>query len=563
LIKINNLTFHYSDTDKPALRNINLEIQDGEFVLITGPSGGGKSSLCRCLNGLIPHFYGGEITGKVEVENLDVVEHSTRELATKVGMVFQDPENQLVAMDVDREIAFGLENLGFPRELMVKRIEEALDTVGIAGLRHRAITELSGGEKQRVAIASVLALYPNILVLDEPTSELDPKGAEEVLNVIERLNDELGITVILVEHRLDRVVQHIDRMVVLDDGVIMADGVSRAIISDSKVVRSGVGMPPVIKLIQGLKEKGIKIDNTPLTVKEGRAALAKVFQRRVIARHFPSRRCKAQSAEAIPAQPLIEVKGLWHAYPNGFVALKNINLKVCEGEFVAVMGRNGSGKTTLVKHFNGLLKPTKGSVLVNGINTGETTISKLAKKVGYVFQNPNDHLFADTVEEEIAFTLRNLGFSTTEMKSLIDQVLERFGLMPYRHRYPRSISGGEKQRVALASILVAQPKIIILDEPTRGMEYKLKAELMRFLDEYRKDGKAVILVTQDVETVAEYGDRVIMLSEGKIIVDGSKREVLSQALLFSPQINRLAQSLKSHGVPSDILTADEALTALT
>ncbi len=564
MIKINNLTFHYSDTAKPALRNISLEIQDGEFVLITGPSGGGKSSLCRCLNGLIPHFYGGEISGKVEVESLDVMEHPTMELATKVGMVFQDPENQLVSTDVDREIAFGLENLGFPRELMAKRVEEALDTVGIAGLRHRTITELSGGEKQRVAIASVIALYPNILVLDEPTSELDPKGAEEVLNVVERLNDELGITVILVEHRLDRVVQHVDRILVLDDGMIMADGVPRSILSDSRVALSGVGMPPVIKLTQGLKQRGIRIDNTPLTVKEGRTALAKTLQPHTFLTLNEVKR-KNLSPQPINntkrdySQPLIDVKGLWHAYPNDFVALKNISVKVCEGEFIAVMGRNASGKTTLVKHFNGLLKPTKGSVLVNGIDTRETTIAELAKKVGYVFQNPNEHLFADTVEEEIAFTLRNLGFSNKEMGLMIDQVLERFKLTQYRHRYPRSLSGGEKQRVALASILVARPKIIILDEPTRGMEYKLKVELLSFLDEYRKEGKAVILVTQDVETVAEYGDRVILLSEGGVVVDGNKREVLSQALLFSPQINRLAQSLKSYGIPGDVLTANEAL----
>jgi ABC-type cobalt transport system, ATPase component len=418
LIKINNLTFQYSDTAKPALRNISLEIQDGEFVLITGPSGGGKSSLCRCLNGLIPHFYGGELTGKVEVESLDVMEHPTMELATKVGMVFQDPENQLVSTDVDREIAFGLENLGFPRELMAKRVEEALDTVGIAGLRHRATTELSGGEKQRVAIASVIALYPNILVLDEPTSELDPKGAEEVLNVVERLNDELGITVILVEHRLDRVVQHVDRMVVLDDGMIMADGVPRSILSDSRVALSGVGMPPVIKFTQGLKQRGIRIDNTPLTVKEGRTALAKTLQHHTIARNSPYCHSEAQSAEAIPkdsrtrllrfpfatlrasahrndqgirneiAQSLIDVKGLWHAYPNGFVALKNINVKVCEGEFIAVMGRNASGKTTLVKHFNGLLKPTKGSVRVDDIDTRETTYSRASQESRLCFPEP-------------------------------------------------------------------------------------------------------------------------------------------------------------------------------
>jgi len=556
------------------LRDINLEIQDGEFVLITGPSGGGKSSFCRCLNGLIPHFYGGEITGKVEVDGLDTMKHSTKEMATEVGMVFQDPENQLVAMDVEREVAFGLENLAFPFELMAKRMEEALDTVGIASLRHRTVNELSGGEKQRVAIASVLALYPNILVLDEPTSELDPKGAEEVLNVVERLNDELGVTVILVEHRLDRVTQHVDRMLVLDNGMIVSDGTPQSVLIDDKVSQSGIGIPPIIKLVQGLKDKGIGIDNIPLTVKEGRAALAKVMplQAKQGNLNLPERKVITSEAKQSPrpfatlrasAQPMVEVKGLYHVYPGDLVALRNISLKICEGEFVAIMGRNASGKTTLVKHFNGLLKPTKGDVTVDGVNTKGTTIADLAKKVGYVFQNPNDHLFADSVEQEIAFTLKNLGFKSEGMESMIDQVLERFDLTQYRHRYPRSLSGGEKQRVAFASILVAQPKIIILDEPTRGMEYRLKVELMRFLDEYRENGNAVILVTQDVETVAEYGDRVILLSEGRTVVDGSKREVLSRALLFSPQINRLAQSLNHYGVPSDVLTADEALGIMT
>jgi len=588
LISMKTLTFYYSGSDKPSLRDINLEIHDGEFVLLTGPSGGGKSSLCRCLNGLIPHFYGGKITGKVEVNGLDVTKHSTKELATMVGMVFQDPENQLVAVDVDSELAFGLENLAFAKEVIARRIEEALDTVGIVSLRHRATSELSGGEKQRVAIASVLALYPDILVLDEPTSELDPKGAEDVLNVVERLNDELGITVILVEHRLDRVVAHSDRVIVLENGMITADGGPRSILSDGRVSQSGVGIPPIIKLAQAVKSKGNLIDNTPLTVKEGRIVLAKTLRHSKpfaswhsehpslssraegVAIPRPFAIAQGDNKESVIAsetkqshlKPLIEVKKLWHAYPDGFVALKGINLKVCPGEFVAIMGRNASGKTTLVKHFNGLLKPTKGDVILDAINTKEATVAELSRKVGYVFQNPNDHLFCNTVEEELAFTLNNLEIKGEEAESLIDQTLERFDLMQYRYQYPRFLSGGEKQRVALASILVAQPQVIVLDEPTRGMEYRLKAELMRFLDKYRIDDRAVILVTQDVEIAAEFSDRVVLLSEGKIVVDGPKREVLSRALLFSPQMNRLAQALKSYGVPDNILTAEEMIEAL-
>jgi len=370
--------------------------------------------------------------------------------------------------------------------------------------------------------------------------------------------------------------------------MITADGDPRSILGDGRISQSGVGIPPIIKLAQVVKSKGNLIDNTPLTVKEGRIVLAKALRHseRFASRHseHPSLSLRAEGV-AIPRpfaiaqgdnkesviasetkqshlKPLIEVKKLWHVYPDGFVAVKDINLKVCPGEFVAIMGRNASGKTTLVKHFNGLLKPTKGDVILDDINTREATVAELSRKVGYVFQNPNDHLFCDTVEEELAFTLNNLGVKGEEAESLIDQTLERFDLMQYRYQYPRFLSGGEKQRVALASILVAQPRIIILDEPTRGMEYRLKAELMKFLDQYRREGRAVILVTQDVEIAAEFSDRVVLLSEGKIVVDGPKREVLSRALLFSPQINRLAQALKSYGVPDDILTAEEMIEAL-
>jgi len=560
LIKIQNLSFRYSGTQKPALRGINLEVGDGEFVLLTGPSGGGKSTLCRCLNGLVPHFYGGEISGKVEVEGLDVLTSSTRQLATRVGMVFQDPENQTVATDVEREIAFGLENLAFPRELMARRIEEALDSVGIAHLRCQPVNELSGGERQKVAIAAVLALHPSILVLDEPTSELDPRGAEEILNLVKRLNDELGLTILLVEHRLDRVVQHVDRVIVLKDGEILSDGSPREVLSE--LAQGEIGLPPIVRLARGLKARGITFADTPLTVREGRACLSEVLQERKLSPPRPPRyNLEPRSSPKLGA-PLIEVKKLHFAYEGEVTVLEDINLQIFEGEFVALMGRNGSGKTTLVKHFNGLLKPTRGEVIVDGLNTRETSVATLARKVGYVFQDPNVHLLAESVEEEIAFTLKNLGFKGEERQRQIEEVLERFDLTRYRSQYPRSLSGGEKQRVAIASILAARPKIVILDEPTRGMDYKIKSELMEFLDEYRRDGRAVILVTQDVELAAEHADRVILLNEGRIVAEGNKREVLSGALLFSPQINRLAQSLRNQGFPQDILTADEVLGLL-
>jgi len=554
LIRIRDLTFHYGDASKPALQDVNLEVEDGEFVLVTGPSGCGKSSLCRCLNGLIPHFYGGKIAGGLEVQGLDVMKHTTKELATRVGMVFQDPENQLVAMDVEREIAFGLENLAFPKGVIAKRMEESLDTLGISGLRYRQVHELSDGEKQKVIIASVLALHPDVLVLDEPTSELDPKSAEEVLSVVQRLNDELGITVILVEHRLDRVVHLVDRMIVLDEGRIVADGNPRAVLSNCDIASLGAGVPPIVRIVQRLRGNGVNVDGIPLTVKEGRSMLKEVFRE--------AGGSELSQVESAHGKPVIEIDKLWHTYPEGPTALKNVSLRICQGEFVAIMGRNASGKTTLVKHINGLLKPTKGKVRVTGIDTQRATIAELARKVGFIFQNPNDHIFADTVEEEIVYILKNLGFDGAEIAVRVDETLEMFGLKEYRKQYPRSLSGGERQRVAVASVLVARPEVLILDEPTRGMEYRLKSELMRFLDGYSEKGNTVVLVTHDVETVAEYADRVILLSEGRVVVDGNKRDVLSRALFFSPQINRLVQAFERYGIPNNILTVDEALDIL-
>jgi energy-coupling factor transport system ATP-binding protein len=374
------------------------------------------------------------------VEGYVTINYSIAKLATRVGLVFQDPENQLVTTDVEREIAFGLENLGLPRTEISKRLEKALDTVGIASLRYRSLHELSGGEKQKVAIASVLALKPQIMVLDEPTSELDPQGAEDVLDIISRLNDELGLSVILVEHRLDRVVHLVDRLIVLDQGRIIADGQPAKIMRSQyeKLDKIGFGFPPLITLTQKLIKAGHQVNGLPLTVKEERTVLEAFFR----AVKKPSSRINKKPS-GIPA---IEVEKLWFAYQKEPMVLKGIDLRLCQGEFIAVMGRNASGKTTLVKHFNGLLKPGKVKVLVNGQDIKKLTVAELARQVGYVFQNPNDHLFADTVEEEIAFTLKSLGFENIATR--VNNTLRQFNLTHYKKQYPRFLIGGG-QRVAL------------------------------------------------------------------------------------------------------------------
>lgn len=555
MIKLENVTFYYNDAKEPALNDISFKIRDGEFVLITGPSGGGKSTLCRLFNGLIPHFYGGKIAGRIEVQDLDVLAHPPSELALKTGMVFQDPENQIVSTDVEREIAFGLENLGYPADMIARRLEDALDTIGISGLRHRPMGELSGGEKQKVVIAAVLALHPEVLVLDEPTSELDPQSAEEVLSVVHRLNDELGITVLLVEHRLDRVLHHTDRIIVIDKGKIIADGPPRDVFNAhyDRLVEIGTGIPPVIRLARELAGHGNGHVNVPLTVKEGRIMLAELLS----GGHFRT----VHRPEKRGGKPVIEVEKLTYAYADGRAVLRDVNFQVNEGEFITLMGRNGSGKTTLVKHLNGLLKPKKGRVLVCGNDTGKTDMIDLIRDVGMVFQNPDDHLFSDSVEEEIGFTLSNLGFGRSEISDRVNKTLEKFRLTGCRNEYPRNLSGGEKQRVVLASVIAYEPKILVLDEPTRGLDYRTKCELMAFLREYAERGNAVILVTHDVETAAEYADRVILLAGGEIIADGDSHDVLSRGLLFSPQINRLIQPFAKYGLAPDILTVEELLGA--
>ncbi len=549
MIKFDKLSFTYNGMSQPALQDINLSIEDGEFILITGPSGSGKSTLARCFNGLVPHFHGGIISGKAEVQGMNILRCPPKQMADRVGMVFQDPENQLVTSDVEREIAFGLENLSFPVNLIVRRIEESLDTIGIANLRSRNLHDLSGGEKQKVAIASVLALHPEVLVLDEPTSELDPQSAEEVLKILERLNDELGITIILIEHRLDRVIHLVDRMLNLNGGKITADGQPRNVIDGITMDEVSMGIPPVIRLMKSLRSAGLVSGDLPLTVKDARLSLQKTLQ--------TTKTVTFQNSVS-QTRPVLTVDKLWFSYGQRNV-LKNIGLTLNEGEFVAVMGRNGSGKTTLVKHLNGLLKPIRGKVTVYGMDTRQKSVSELSRQVGYVFQNPDDHLFADTVEEEIAFSLKNRGIEHNKIMQMVDSNLNRFRLEKYRQAYPRDLSGGEKQRLALASVMANEPKIVILDEPTRGMDYILKKELIWFLEEYRQRGNTIIIVTHDVEMIAECASRVILISEGRIVGDGDKRKVLSKALLFSPQINRLAQALSKYGIDDTTLTVDEMI----
>ncbi|HON36211.1 MAG TPA: energy-coupling factor transporter ATPase [Methanothrix sp.] len=555
MIDIKKLCFTYADSVRPSLEDVNLHVEGSEMVLITGPSGGGKSTLIRCLNGIVPHFYGGTISGSVVVAGLSPFKAGTKEMAEKVGMVFQDPENQILTNSVEREVAFGMEGMGLERSLMAKRVEEVLDTVGIDHLRKRSMEGLSGGEKQKVIIASVLALQPEILVLDEPTSSLDPKGAEEVLHVIRRLNGEFGTTILLIEHRIDRVIPFVDRIIHMDGGSVKFDGTPKSWVDF--VAGLDYELPQMLDLGRDLKRRGF-IGEIPLTVKEGRQALAPVF------REHWSGTVSAADRLREKGRSIVCLDDVWHKYEDGTMGLRGVSLNVRQGEFLAIIGRNASGKSTLASHMNSILKPTKGTVRVEGIDIKNESPARLARTIGYVFQNPNMHLFADRVEEEVAFILNNFGFPEKEVTRRTANILNDFGLSHLKDAYPRDLSGGEKQRVALASVLVAEPKLVILDEPTRGLDSSRKNFLIEYLEQYNARGGTVVLISHDIELISRpCVERVILMSEGAIVADGPRRKILSKSLNFSPQINRLVQPFGQYGVPSDLLVKEEILCGLS
>lgn len=548
LLEVENLTYYYPETEQPALSNVTLAIEEGEFLLVVGGSGSGKSSLARALAGLIPDFYGGRIGGKVRFKTRDLRTIDRRTLAGEIGIVFQDPEKQLVMTGVEAEVAFGLENMGLPQDEMFRRVAEVLSFLGLAPLKTEFTATLSGGQKQKLALAAVLAMQPRLLILDEPTSQLDPAAAEEFFNLIKRLNEEMNLTIVLVEQRLDRCFHLADRVAVMENGEIVRDGLPGKIAAWQ--VKEGLPfVPPVAALFAHTSSSTV-----PLTVKEGRKLVKEYY--------FPKDICTGRAAPFVQQKqvmssgkkPVIEVKDLWFTYPNGREALRGINLSVGKGEFVALLGENAAGKTTLLKHLAGLLKPSRGKVTVMGSDTRQTTPQQMAKSVGYLSQNPNDYLFQDTVAEELHFTLTNLGLPDG---GRVDRLLDKLGLAHRHQTNPRDLSSGERQRAALASVMVAGPQVLVLDEPTRGLDYSLKAILGSLLQEIAGEGTTVVAVTHDMEFAAEYACRAIMLFDGRIACDGPKHTVLGSSMFYAPQISRLFQE-----VDNSVLTFREAVEKL-
>jgi energy-coupling factor transport system ATP-binding protein len=484
LISLKNVSYTYPQSEKKALSRISLEIRRGEVLLITGPTGAGKTTLSQAASGILFHEYGGVLEGEITILGKDVSAYdSMAGIGKHIGMVFDDADAQLIFTTVEEEVSSGLENLGISREEMQRRHSHVMEVTGIAHLANRAPHALSGGQKQRVAIAATLALGSEILILDEPTAELDTRATEAICAVLSRLREE-GTTIVIVEQKLDELSEIADRMILIENGEISLIGSSEEMVLDERV--------------QSLVGDGVRIP---------------------VARADSPASATVSMPDDLP--PVISVSGLVHRYDE-VTALRGVDLTFAPGEIVAVVGENGSGKTTLVKHFNGLLRPTEGSVLIEGRDAASMPTTELARHVGLVFQNPDIMLFEDTVEREVGFGLKNIGLDNQEQR--INAVLEEVGLISHRATYPRALSRGERQRLALACVIAMRPKVIVLDEPTTGLDTRESARVMSILGRLQREGHTVIMVTHNMRLVQDYADRIIRMEDGRVVGDVRKHE---------------------------------------
>ncbi|MFC8710040.1 ABC transporter ATP-binding protein [Streptomyces sp. NPDC057197] len=559
MIRFEDVSVRYEGTAEPTVSGVDFEVPEGELVLLVGPSGVGKSTVLGAVSGLVPHFTGGTLRGRVTVAGRDTRVHKPRELADVVGTVGQDPLSHFVTDTVEDELAYGMESLGLAPAVMRRRVEETLDLLGLAALRDRPIATLSGGQQQRVAIGSVLTPHPEVLVLDEPTSALDPAAAEEVLAVLQRLVHDLGTTVLMAEHRLERVVQYADRVVLLP-----APGAAPLLGAPAEVMAVSPVVPPVVDLgrLAGWSP-------LPLTVRDARRRAAGL-RTRLTGRapapaplpatappgapppvpHAPAGRpglrtllrgraagsaTAAAAPEASGDAPLVaEVRALG-VRRDGVQALHHVDLAVAPGETVALMGRNGAGKSTLLGSLVGLVEPRTGQVRVGGAVPHRTAPRELVRRVGLVPQEPRDLLYADTVAAECAAADRDAQAAPGTCRALVEELLPGVG----DGTHPRDLSEGQRLALALAVVLAARPPLLLLDEPTRGLDYGAKARLVAVLRELAAEGHAIVLATHDVELAADLAHRVVLLAEGEVIADGPMAEVVVSSPSYAPQVAKI------------------------
>ena len=567
MIDIQNVSYTYPNMSEPTLRGIDLHIDDGEFVLLLGASGSGKSTLIQCLNGLVPKITGGNLEGEIVINGKNIRNYKVHQLASDVGIIFQNPDTQLFSLTVGKDVAFGPENLGMPKEEILMRMDRAIRIVGMDDMRDRFIFTLSGGEKQRVAIAGTLAMEPHVMVLDEPTSDLDPVGTGEVLSLVRRLNQEKDMTIILIEHKIDEVVHLADRVVVMDRGKIILDGTPDKIFNNGhdQLKSIGIALPQLAEIAHAMENGFGDFEGDLPTYSSYKTILARLYQ---LLRDKPTNIARFRTAHTpsirTAPKPKIEIKNLRHTFEDGKVGLDGINLMISEGDFVALIGHNGAGKTTLVNHLIGFLKPATGTIFINGKDISDMRVATLAQSVGYLFQNPDNQIFTDSVTQELKFGLENIKLRDTIIEERVDRAISMMELEEFRDRHPHSLSRGQRQRLAVASILAMEPDIIVLDEPTTGQDWGHVNKFLQQIRHLNELGKTIILITHDMNLVAGYARRTVVMDKGKIVLDGDTRHVFSQQEILEktgitlPIITRLSPDLMKEGLDiPPLLTVNE------
>ncbi len=482
LIEIRNLSFKFSGTGDPVLRDVDLRIDDGEFVVLTGPSGCGKSTLCQCMCGFLPK-QGDEMIGSILLNGRTVAERTVYELARDIGMVQQDPEAQICTLNATDEVAFGPENYLMPAQEILDRVRWALETVGGETIATRETTKLSGGEKQRIAIASVLALKPNTIIFDEPTSQLDPKGSNQILSIVSELRRRTNLTIIVVEHKLRQVLPLSSRIVIMDKGRIVMD----------------LRPDEIGKHTSAIGSMGVRLPSASL-----------------------GHRIRPAGLRA--GKRVLDVDSLSVSFPDGKKALSNVSFGVAQREIVGLMGDNGSGKSTLLMTLLGLQKPTSGSIILEGEDALRMQIRERARRIGFIFQNPNHQIFESTVWKELLFACENFGMDMGESERRGKELLEAGGLTAYSGRHPYGMSYGEKRRLNLSSVFIYEPRLLLMDEPFVGQDFRNIQQLMRFTTEFAEMGSAAIMVLHEPEIAALYCDRILFLREGHVLLDAPTDE---------------------------------------
>ena len=574
IIEVKDVTFAYSGAQRHALERISLAVAEGEFVGVIGPSGAGKSTLAGVMSGAVPHHFAGELYGACLVDGKDTCEVTLTDVSRLVGSVLQDIDAQFVASNVRDELLFGLENFGVTHDEIPAHMQQALETVGIEDLRDREIATLSGGQKQKVAIAAILALRPRVLVLDEPTAALDPASSTLVFETLREVNQSAGITVVVIEQKVALLSEYCSRVVVLDQGELVFDDTPRKVFSHGERLREiGVDSPRVARVSNSLAAAGLcELGEPALSVDEAAALVARIVGEGV-------RGAVVEGACAVPAvlsspcdssidgdsvvaasssartgESVVRFEGVSYSYPGGGASVRALDFKVLPGELVGIVGQNGAGKTTLTKLLNGLLKPAEGNVVVAGLNTREVPTSRIACHVSTLFQNPDRQICKDTVLDEVAFGLLLQGVSSNEASARAKATCERFGLP--LDEAPFSLSRGQRQMVALASVVVGELQVIVLDEPTSGLDYRECMTVMETVRDMAAAGSAVVMVCHDMEVVSDFADRLVVMANGEILGRGTCADVFANADLMQrafvepPQAIALAKKLAAEVSPA-------------